>query len=80
MFLVEKFVKIKGADVKQGIRVFVLQVAGKRNPGPSVSLEEMRWVTPIAIMSQLPQTGNGSEKYINLVKSMNVFVSHGLIL
>lgn len=80
MFLVEKFVRIKGADVEQGIHVFALQVAGERNLGPSVSLEEMWWVTPTAIMSQLPQTGNVTEKYINLVKSMNVFVSHGLIL
>lgn len=79
MFLVEKFMKIKGADVEQGIHVCALQVAGERNCGP-VSLEEMGWMTPTAIMSRLPQTGNVTEKYINLVKSMNVFVSHGLIL
>lgn len=79
MFLVEKFMKIKGADVEQGIHVCALQVAGERNRSP-VSLEEMGWMTPTAIMSRLPQTGNVTEKYINLVKSMNVFVSHGLIL
>lgn len=46
-FLLRNLWKIKGADVEQGIWVFVLQVAGKRNPGPTVSLEEMCWVTPI---------------------------------
>lgn len=80
MFLVEKFVRIKGADVEQGFHVCALQVAGERNRGPRLSLEEMGWMTPTAIMSRLPQTGNVTEKYINLVKSMNVFVSHGLIL
>lgn len=53
MFLVEKFVRIKGADVEQSIHV-----AGKRTLSPSVSLGETWRMTPIAIMSQLPQTGN----------------------
>lgn len=65
MFLVEKFMKIKGADVEQGIHVCALQVAGERNRGPSVSLAEMGWMTPTAIMSRLPQTGNVTEKYIH---------------
>lgn len=35
---------------------------------------------PIAIMSQLPQTGNVSNNYINLVRILSVFRSHDLIL
>lgn len=76
--LIDKLVKIKGADVEQGIPAFVLQVARIMNLGHSGSLEEMWWMVPIAIMSQLPQTDNVSNKYFDLVKTLNVFGSHDL--
>ena len=52
----------------------------RRLKNVSISLEETRWMFPVAIMSQLSPTGNMSNNCIDLVKTLSVFGSHDLIL
>lgn len=81
MFLVEKYVKIKGADIKKAFVYLFSPTGGWYNePGPQNKSGGNEWMFPIAIMSQLPQTGNITNNYIDLVKTLSVFGSCDLIL